>query len=93
VSIDGEEVYSGGPLLEADPALPNSLGTVELTAGEHEVTVDYSTPWWLPGAAAGPFTMGPLYLTRPDADRTPIEVAAAQASTLCGLDLDWVSAS
>lgn len=93
VSIDGDEVYAGGPLLEADATLPNSLGTVDLTAGRHEITIDVRMPWWLPGAAAGPFPMGPVYLTRPDADRTPFEVPAAQASTLCGRDLDWVSVS
>lgn len=91
IDIDGTSVYSGRSVINGDARATTGLATVMLEQGRHEITIRYDTPWWLPGSGAGPFVMGPIYLT-PDARRAAIEVATADVAGLCSRDLDWVAA-
>lgn len=90
VLIDGREVASGRAFINGYADLASPLGSVDLTRGEHSVRVVYSRPFWQPGAAAGPFALGPLYLTLDEAADARIEeIPAEEAGSLCGRRLDW----
>jgi len=91
VRVDTATVYTGGSVIEGDPAAVNALSAVDLTAGTHIVELRHTTPLMRPGSGAGPFPMGPIYLAQADAGDTElVTVGDDQAPTLCGQTLDWV---
>lgn len=90
-SVDGAPIAEGRSMVEPGGSLTTSLGRVNLEAGPHQLTLDYTKPWWRPGTDSGPFSLGPVYLTDTDADRSLISVPVDQATGLCGRDLSWVS--
>jgi hypothetical protein len=93
VGVDGERVYDGRHVIEGDPAAVTQLATVSLAAGDHAVQLTQSTPWLQPGSGAGPFALGPLYLSRQDAgDAELVTVTDENAADLCSRTLDWVQA-
>ena len=91
VYIDGRRVFAGHSMIESNAAMPNQIGSVDLTAGGHALEIAYTQPWYLPGSGAGPFPMGPIMLGRSSAATAePIVVAASRPGRLCGLDLSRV---
>ncbi len=91
VSIDGEPVETGLSNLEFDDRNVTPIGTLPLTAGQHELTITHATPWWRPGTDPGPFTFGPAFVTPSPRTTQLVEVPARRAAELCGLDLEWVA--
>ena len=91
ISVDGHEV--GARRMELNwPGNFTDLGTVELAAGRHEVTIRSVRGGWRPGSAGTPFSYGPAALSAVDT-REPVEtVVPADARSLCGRRLDWVEA-
>ncbi len=66
------------------------FGRLFLSAGSHQLILDYSGPDLRPGSGGPQFAFGPVALTR-DNDNGPVEsVAAAKARMLCGKNLDWI---
>ncbi len=91
VSIDGRRV--GAKRAELNwPGLYTDLGSAELGAGAHSVTLAYDTGGWHPGSGGPPRSFGPLALSRSDAREPVLKVASSKARTLCGRRLDWVEA-
>lgn len=93
VSVDGEPVLEDGGMIEADGSGATSLGRVSLAQGAHTLTVAYALPWWRPGVGAGPFPMGPVFLTPWPQDDSVIEVDPARAADLCDAAVEWVAPS
>ena len=91
ISVDGREV--GALRMELNwPGNFSDLGTVDLPAGRHEVTIRSERGGWHPGSAGTPYSYGPAALSAVDV-REPVEtVAPADARSLCGKRLDWVEA-
>jgi hypothetical protein len=91
ISVDGHEV--GSLRMELNwPGNFSELGTVELAAGRHVVTIRSERGGWRPGSAGTPYSYGPAALSAVDS-REPVEtVAPKDARSLCGRRLDWVEA-
>lgn len=90
ISIDGSRVGSlRGVLPEAGQWVP--FGSLRLAAGSHEVSLRYGGSGLRPGSGAGPFVLGPLALSLNQPERL-LNVAPADARSLCGKSLDWVEA-
>ncbi len=90
VSIDGHRSGSlRGALSEEGQWVP--LGSLRLAAGSHEVSLRYSGSGLRPGSGAGPFVLGPLALSLNEPERL-LDVAPADARSLCGKSLDWIEA-
>ena len=92
-----EVAVDGRPVGDVRHELDASIGwirfaTVNLEAGEHEVTLQASNSWWRPGRGdeAGQLPLGPLALSReatPELERVP----STQVDRLCdGRTYDWV---
>ncbi len=91
VAVDAKHVFSGRSVISLDMQQFSSLGSVRLTAGAHVATIDFDTPWWLPGSGAGPFLFGPLAVSADTAATAQVErVPLEKARSLCGRDLDWI---
>jgi len=56
----------------------SELGTVELAAGHHEVTIRSVRGGWRPGSAGTPFSFGPAALSAVDS-REAVDAAHAAA--------------
>jgi hypothetical protein len=91
ISVDGRTVGSRREELDW-PGLYTDLGSVPLSVGEHQVTIDYETGGWHPGSGAIPYSFGPAALSRTDVRETVVTVSPGQARSLCGSRLDWVEA-
>jgi hypothetical protein len=68
------------------------LGEVRLPAGVHRLTLRYGGADLHPGSGGGAFPIGPIVLSRGDADRPVTYVRPGNARMLCGKSLDWVEA-
>jgi hypothetical protein len=67
------------------------LGSAALTPGEHLVEVRIGDADLHPGSAGDSGTLGPLVLSSTDAATTRlVDVAAADAGSLCGKPWDWI---
>ena len=91
LSIDGTEVSSVRHQLNNE-GLYTELGTAELPAGAHEVSVELSGRTVAPGSG-GPGEAGGLAITRADDAQAPLtQVPADGAARLCGREWDWIEA-
>ena len=87
--MDGQQVANAHDYLNGGPHY-TPMGSVNLNAGTHHVTLRYSGPDFHPGSAGFQFGLGPLVLSR-NVDDVPVEyVPASEASSLCGKYLDWI---
>jgi hypothetical protein len=68
------------------------FGRLFLSAGSHQLTLDYSGPDLRPGSGGPQFAFGPVALTRDNDDGQVLAVTPAKAKTLCGKHLDWIEA-
>jgi hypothetical protein len=68
------------------------FGRLFLSAGSHQLILDYSGPDLRPGSGGSQFAFGPVALTRDSDDGPMLSVAPAKAGTLCGKRLDWIEA-
>lgn len=92
LSVDGKAVASvrhqlnnAGDYVE--------LGDLPLSAGQHEVELDFHGSDLRPGSGGSPDPIGPLVLSADDAARTAVErVPVDRANELCGRRLDWIEA-
>jgi hypothetical protein len=91
VMVDGHEVSAKRAELNW-PGLYTDLGSVELEAGRHAVSLTYDTGGWHPGSGGPPFSFGPLTLSREDAREPVLRVLPSGAGALCGRRLDWIEA-
>jgi hypothetical protein len=87
LDIDGEQVWQGSHQLNwtgnTTPA-----GSVGLSAGQHQLTLDYSVNDLRPGSGGGPWPLGPVYMSLGGADVRFID--PSDARELCGKRLDWL---
>jgi hypothetical protein len=92
VSVDGKKV--GAKRMELNwPGLFTDLGTIDLAAGPHRVTITVDKGGWRPGSGGDSFSFGPLTLSPLDTRRNEVDsVPPSQARSLCGRRLDWVEA-
>ena len=92
VSVDGHKV--GAKRMELNwPGLFTDLGTTDLAAGPHRVTITVDKGGWRPGSGGDSFSFGPLTLSPLDTRRDEVDsVPPSQARSLCGRRLDWVEA-
>jgi hypothetical protein len=91
IAVDGRQVAARRMELNW-PGTFTELGTVDLSAGRHLVTIRSARGGWRPGSAVRPFSYGPAALSAIDS-REPVEtVAPGDARSLCGRRLDWVEA-
>jgi hypothetical protein len=91
ISVDGRTVGSRREELDW-PGLYTDLGSMPLSAGEHQVTIRYETGGWHPGSGATPYSFGPAALSQKDARETVVTISPEQARSLCGRRLDWIEA-
>jgi len=92
VYVEGREVGSVAQQLNGNRQFLY-FGSVSLAAGEHEVELRLEGQNLGPGSGAPPEPIGPLVLSPVRNEDPPLrEVAAADAQSLCGRNLDWVEA-
>lgn len=89
ILVDGIRVGTLSQVLNQAGAF-SSVGTVELSAGSHELTLAYSAPWWMPGVVAGGDPMGPVIVSPLPGDHTLVQVSPEDFASLCGKRLDWL---
>jgi hypothetical protein len=77
-------------LSHTGPFLP--LGSVDLSRGDHNISLRYSGPDLHPGSHGESFAIGPLAVGRSTANRPITFVPASDAQFLCGKHLDWIEA-
>jgi hypothetical protein len=69
------------------------LAIVPITAGEHNLEVEYSMGGLYPGSAVHPYAVGPLEFRAPQGgDLGLTTVAPDEYRDLCGERWDWVEA-
>jgi hypothetical protein len=68
------------------------FGSAVLTHGAHRVVLEYDGSDLHPGSGGAQFGLGPLVLSRDDDDAPVAIVRSADATTLCGRNLDWIEA-
>jgi hypothetical protein len=92
IAIDGKRVGTRRHELNW-PWQMTPFASVDVGAGSHRVTVDYSGPGLRPGSGGEPPTgTGPLVLGRTAGNLPVTYVAPSRAQTLCGKSLDWIEA-
>lgn len=89
VSIDGRRIGSDSYEL-GSPGQTVPVGSLDLGAGSHQVSIAVPADNLAPGVALVNQTIGPLMLA-PTSDTEPVgEVDPAHARSLCGRRLDWI---
>jgi hypothetical protein len=68
------------------------LGTADLSAGSHEIEVDFGARDLHPGSGGVPSPVGPLVISEAGADENVVRVSPEDAEELCGMRWDWVEA-
>lgn len=69
------------------------VGTIDLTAGEHQVELDYQGASVHPGSAEPARPLGPVvFAPASDENLGTVAVAPAEAGELCGRRWDWIAA-
>ncbi len=68
------------------------LGDVPLTAGSHQLRIDYGDAVLSPGSGGQPFALGPILLARNVSPANVTYVSPGAARSICGKRLDWVEA-
>lgn len=89
ISVDGKQVGTMTQVLNQTRA-NTAVGSLALAPGTHQVTVDFSAPWWMPGVGGASDPLGPIALTPKPGTHTVVQVEAADFASLCGKRLDWV---
>ena len=90
VSVDGRRIASERHQL-SHTGQYEPLGTMRLTAGRHEVDVDYETGLLHPGSGGPAPSLGPLFFAPRSAQQVE-RLSPARADSLCDRALDWVEA-
>jgi hypothetical protein len=91
VTVDGRAVGSVTDQLN-NTGQWTPLGLARLSAGRHELVLNYGGSALAPGSGGFPFTMGPLELSTTTARLPVTYVNPADARSLCGKRLDWLEA-
>jgi len=91
VLLDGQEGRSISDQLNEDGQW-TPLGTAQLSAGSHAISLRYGGSHLSPGSGSFPFEMGPLVLSTTTAELPVAYVKPGNARSLCGKRLDWVEA-
>jgi hypothetical protein len=92
LSVDGKSVATRRHELNW-PGDFTPMGDVQLTTGQHDVTVAYGGPDLHAGSSGNPpFGTGPVVLSPVTAESPVTYVPTARARSLCGKRLDWIEA-
>jgi hypothetical protein len=89
LSVDGRRAADERDMLNNNGQY-TPFGRLFLSAGSHQLTLDYSGPDLRPGSGGPQFAFGPVALTRDTDDGPMLSVTPARARTLCGKSLDWI---
>jgi hypothetical protein len=68
----------------------SSLGVGEISAGRHELQLEYSAPWFAPGVGGSSDAVDPLVMSPVPTTTDVVQVPAADYQSLCGKQLDWL---
>jgi len=86
--IDDQRAGESGQLLNnSGQWIP--MGTAEISAGEHDVSLDYDGSDWRPGSHKEAVGIGPLVFA-PEPHEPVQSLPTANTQQLCGQYLDWV---
>lgn len=89
--IDGDPIYSGHSVFEGNPTLTNTLTKVHLSAGQHVLTLIYTSPILIPGSDVS-YRFGPIFLSTQFAgDAKAKQVSSSRIPQLCTENLDWIA--
>jgi hypothetical protein len=91
ITVDGKQIYTGRSGWTW-PGLYTPVGTTPLTNGRHHVELHYHGPSLAPGSGGDQFYMGPLVLGLDTTPNRTESLTAANATTLCRRQLDWIEA-
>jgi hypothetical protein len=89
LSVDGRRSADRRDMLN-NTGQYTPFGRLSLSAGSHQLLLDYSGPDLRPGSGGPQFAFGPVALTRESDDGPVLTVPPAKARTLCGKTLDWI---
>lgn len=89
--IDGDQVFSGHSVFEGTPTLTNTLAKVHIAAGQHVLTLIYSSPILMPGSDVAT-RFGPIFLSTQFAGDAKVkQVSISRIPKLCTENLDWIA--
>ncbi len=89
--IDGEQVFSGHSFFEGNPTLTNTLTRVHIAAGQHVLTLVYTSPILMPGSDVAT-RFGPIFLSTQFAGDSKVkQVSISRIPQLCTENLDWIA--
>lgn len=89
--IDGDQIYSGHSLFEGNPTLTNTLTKVHISAGQHVLTLIYTSPILMSGSDVS-YRFGPIFLSTQFAgDAKAKQVSISRIPQLCTENLDWIA--
>ena len=92
ISIDGEKIASERGVLNNNGGF-EQIATTPISAGDHELEVEYSMGGLYPGSAVHPYAVGPLEFRPPQGgDLGLTTVAPNEYRDLCGERWDWIEA-
>ncbi len=89
--IDGDQVYSGNSVFEGNPTLTNTLTKVHISAGQHVLTLIYTSPILMSGSDVS-YRFGPIFLSTQFAGDAKVkQISISQIPQLCTENLDWIA--
>ncbi len=89
--IDGNQIYSGHSVFEGNPTLTNTLTNVHISAGQHVLTLIYTSPILMPGSDVS-YRFGPIFLSTQFAgDAKAKQISLSRIPQLCAENLDWIA--
>jgi hypothetical protein len=92
ISIDGEKIASERGVLNNSGGF-EQVATAPISAGDHELEVEYSMGGLYPGSAVHPYAVGPLEFRPPQGDDLGLTtVSPDEYRDLCGERWDWIEA-
>jgi hypothetical protein len=91
LSVDGRRVGSARDQLN-EPAQLTPLGAALLSAGRHDLELQYGGIGLRPGSRGAQFALGPMVMGTPAAEARLVNVPPAKAMSLCDKRLDWIEA-
>lgn len=91
IYVDNKLIYGGRSFFEYNNKLSNYLTTINMKAGNHNVELIYSKPFYIPGAGAKN-PIGPIYISNDLASKSKIvSTSKDQIDIFCNKFLDWVA--
>lgn len=89
--IDGDQIFSGHSVFEGNPTLTNTLTRVHIAAGQHILTLIYTSPILMSGSDVAA-RFGPIFLSTQFAGDAKVkQISISRIPQLCTENLDWIT--